>query len=60
MPVKGWFGVNSTLDRLVEEFPMCLQCVRLAKTLKREGLVYDEERAMVQAVEMLRKKVGAE
>ncbi len=31
------FGVKRTLDRLAEEFPICLQCVRLAKTLEREG-----------------------
>ena len=46
--------MKRTLDRLAEEFPICLQCVRLAKTLEREGLVYDEERAMEKAVEMLR------
>ena len=42
-------GVKRTLDRLAGEFPICLQCVRLAQTLEREGLVYDEERAMGQS-----------
>ena len=52
------FGVKRTLDRLAIEFPICTQCVRLAQSLEREGLVDDEERAMEQAVEMLRKRVG--
>ena len=36
---------------------ICTQCVRLAQSLEREGLVYDEERAMEKAVEMLRRWV---
>ena len=55
---KGLFGVKRTLDRLAEDFPICRQCVRLAKTLEREGLAFDEERAMEKAVEMLRGWVG--
>ena len=45
-------GVKRTLDRMLEEFPVCTQCVKLAKQLQSEGLAYDEARAMEQAVAM--------
>lgn len=41
----------------MEEFPFCLQCVRLAKTLLREKLVYDGEQAMEKAVKMLARRL---